>query len=251
MLVLVADIGKNNEYMSEELRKRCLGLVTCKRREKVERIRNQGDKDRSLAAGILLNVATGMYEEHMTNASLGTNLIRHPIDYFVDRYDSTYDYEIVSGTNGKPEYKKGKDIPEIYFNLSHSGEFVVCAVSHKPIGVDIEGNRKVSLKTAKRFFTAAEYKWVCGNENSNKDEQLEATLSQQKRFFRIWTMKEAYSKFTGIGIANGISQAEFIPDEEGKLKPRSIHNEQNFSGINTWEYECDGYHIAVIGSELN
>ena len=92
--------------------------------------------------------------------------------------------------NGKPVYS-GLDI---HFNLSHAGTCVVCAVSDRAVGIDIERPRKNAIKVAERFFTQEECDWI-------GDDSL--------RFARIWTLKEAYAKLTGDGIAGTVSKVEF------------------------------------------
>ncbi len=59
---------------------------------------------------------------------------------------------IVWGKNhyGKP-YLNG--YPNYYFNISHSGEFVVCAISNNPVGIDIEQIKQIEYEEiAKSFF---------------------------------------------------------------------------------------------------
>lgn len=70
----------------------------------------------------------------------------------------------------------------------------MCAVSDRPVGIDIERPRKNAIKVAERFFTQAECDWI-------GDDSL--------RFARIWTLKEAYAKLTGDGIAGTVSKVEF------------------------------------------
>ena len=67
--------------------------------------------------------------------------------------------------------------------------------------MDIEHTRKNYLKVARRFFTDNECRWTGEDEN---------------RFLRIWTLKEAYSKYTGQGIALTISDTEFRYEKNDK-----------------------------------
>ena len=87
---------------------------------------------------------------------------------------------------------------QLSFNLSHSQDLVIYAVSYlEKIGVDLEYQRKIEVESlAKRFFSLREYQYL-----KNVDEQEEL-------FFRLWTAKEAYLKATGEGIAGGLEQAE-------------------------------------------
>lgn len=53
------------------------------------------------------------------------------------------------GANGKPYFKGHADL---YFNLSHSGNFAVCIVAGMPCGIDIEGTCRLSRPLQKDFF---------------------------------------------------------------------------------------------------
>ncbi len=89
--------------------------------------------------------------------------------------------------NGKPIVSGHKNI---YFNISHSKNIVICAVSNSVIGIDIESlDRDVKFKSlTKRFFSEQEIKLV----NNSTD------------FLNIWTLKEAYLKAIGTGISGGL-----------------------------------------------
>ena len=79
------------------------------------------------------------------------------------------------------------DNPNIYFNISHSGNYIVCAISDKPVGIDIEIIKPANLKIAKRFFTTDEYEYVMENQHDY-------------RFYEIWTKKESITKMLGRGL---------------------------------------------------
>ncbi len=180
----------NISDMDEDSFNKGLKLVPEYRRKKVMRYRFKEDSRRSLAAGLLLNYATKVYSICYKEAVSDTGIIQVGITDLINKYDSTFDYEIEYVSNGKPVYRN----QDIHFSLSHSGSYVVCAVSDKNIGVDIEGIRRNAIKVAKRFFTTAECEWIG---------------SDVHRFSRIWTLKEAYAKLTGDGIAAAVSRAEF------------------------------------------
>ena len=97
---------------------------------------------------------------------------------------------------GKNEH--GKPITDgMEFNLSHSGDIAVCAVSDKPVGIDIEALREIRPDAAKRFASA---------------EELEYIGSDPRRLFEIWTLKEAYFKCVGTGIGSDIKSVTFTVD---------------------------------------
>lgn len=94
--------------------------------------------------------------------------------------------EIEIGKNGKPNVVGEKNI---HFNISHSGEYAVCAVCDTPVGVDIEKIREVDFRRiAKRYF------------RENEAEKI-ADIDD---FFSLWTKKESYLKMTGDGISGGL-----------------------------------------------
>lgn len=97
---------------------------------------------------------------------------------------------------GKNEH--GKPITDgMEFNLSHSSDIAVCAVSDKPVGIDIEALREIRPDAAKRFASA---------------EELEYIGSDPRRLFEIWTLKEAYFKCVGTGIGSDIKSVTFTVD---------------------------------------
>ncbi|MBM7624592.1 4'-phosphopantetheinyl transferase family protein [Sporohalobacter salinus] len=103
---------------------------------------------------------------------------------------------------GKPFLK---DYPEFHFNVSHSGEWVVCAVSDRKIGIDIEKIDFIDFKIAQNFFTKEEYNNLM---SKNKKDRLEY-------FYYLWTSKESYIKAVGKGLS--ISLDSFIIKENNKI----------------------------------
>lgn len=90
------------------------------------------------------------------------------------------------------------------YNLSHSGDYVLCSVSterHAKVGCDIEEVKEPNLKIAGRFFCPAEYEQIAGEE----DKAL-----QQEYFFRYWVLKESFAKATREGLALGMDTFEIM-----------------------------------------
>jgi len=97
--------------------------------------------------------------------------------------------EIETGAEGKP-FVGGSPI---HFNLSHSGDCAVVALTlDGAIGVDIEERRERGdyMELARRFFSAAE---IC-------DLALESGAERPLAFLTCWTRKEALLKATGAGL---------------------------------------------------
>ena len=132
----------------------------------------------------------------------GLILLRKKIaeTYGIENYEFTYN------ENGKPL------LPFCYFSISHSGNYVVCAVSDNPVGVDTEVIREIAFRNDYRLFTLEEIVYV--NENE-KDHNI--------RFFEVWTKKEAYIKAKGLKLVNGSGvnvlncpDAEFFTEIKGE-----------------------------------
>ena len=110
---------------------------------------------------------------------------------------------------GKPFLENHK----LEFNLSHSGNFALMAVSqvHK-VGVDVERIRS-NLEhdsIARRFFSA------------NEIAELMALPPDQKElaFFNCWTRKEAYIKAQGLGLTLPLNSFDvsLAPNEPAILR---------------------------------
>jgi len=94
------------------------------------------------------------------------------------------EYEV--GANGKPDFIDGT----VHFSLSHSGNYAVCAISDKPVGVDIEIPRSGSLRIAERFFAPDELT------------HIKNAADPDDEFCRVWTMKESYIKALGLTLSS-------------------------------------------------
>ncbi|AFA47411.1 4'-phosphopantetheinyl transferase family protein [Acetobacterium woodii] len=80
--------------------------------------------------------------------------------------------------------------PKIHFNLSHSGNYVVCGIGARPLGVDIQKMAEPNLNLAKRFFSETEVTWLFALPPEK----------QVQGFYDLWAIKEAYMKYTGKGF---------------------------------------------------
>ena len=128
------------------------------RRNKTERIKGIGAKAASLGAGMLLqkmamdltegieNTDILFLEEDELLAVLQARMLREQTPPF------SFSYEY--GEQGKPQIV---NFPK-KFNLSHSGDYVVCGVSDGEVGVDIQKWVPFKERTAERFFAKEEWK---------------------------------------------------------------------------------------------
>lgn len=128
----------------------------------------------------------------------------------------------------------------ISFNLSHSGNLVVIALSEYPVGVDVEEIKSdfSYLDIMSSYFSTAEQHFI----QEGQHPLLE--------FYILWTRKEAYLKGVGTGLTNDLhlvpSLQEFVPEAAPafRLHSQKIGSEyvfslasdpQTASGICYWE----------------
>ena len=128
--------------------------------------------------------------------------------------------ELLFNEMGKPYYQNGP-----YFNISHSGKFVVMAVSDKEIGVDIEENKEQDMSSLIKIFNEAEVK----------------LLKDHADFYYLWCAKESLIKCMGSSI-NKIKEVPSLP----------LNGLKTFKGR---DYQCQTFiyekHIVSITREGN
>ncbi|MCD7843238.1 MAG: 4'-phosphopantetheinyl transferase superfamily protein [Clostridiales bacterium] len=90
------------------------------------------------------------------------------------------------------------DAPDIGFNLSHSGQWAVCALCAAPVGVDLQEERPLRRNLLRRFAPA-------------EQALLEALpeAERQAAFYDLWCLKEAYCKCTGDGLRTPLNATTF------------------------------------------
>ncbi|CAN1333555.1 L-aminoadipate-semialdehyde dehydrogenase-phosphopantetheinyl transferase [Linum perenne] len=102
-------------------------------------------------------------------------------------------------------------LPNFNFNVSHHGDYV--AIASEPlclVGVDIVSCTKPDGETIETFIQAfrsyfSRLEWDNVNNAASPDETL-------AKFYRYWSLKEAYVKATGSGLSTGLDKVEFRHD---------------------------------------
>ncbi len=126
-----------------------LSKVNESQKEKAMKYKNEIDQIRSLASSYLVN-----------------SLSNEPL-LFNDM--------------GKPFFENGP-----YFNISHSGKYIVMAISNKEVGVDIEENVEKNMSSLIRIFNEAEAKMI----------------KEHADFYYLWCAKESLIKCIGSSISH-------------------------------------------------
>jgi 4'-phosphopantetheinyl transferase len=105
-------------------------------------------------------------------------------------------------TLGRPQVVPAS---ELRFSVSHCRPFVACAVARGfDLGIDVEdlSRPETQWRDALAFLPDAERAYIeaaTGNE-------------RRDRFFRLWTLREAFAKASGMGVAQSFEEVAFTLD---------------------------------------
>ena len=138
-------------------KKTLLESVSEVQKTKALKFKNEPDQIRSLASSYLM-----------------TKLSKEPLQF---------------NDMGKPFYQNGP-----YFNVSHSGQYIVMAVSNKEVGVDIEENNDKDMSALIRIFNEAEAKMI----------------KEHADFYYLWCAKESLIKCIGSSVSK-IKEVPALP----------------------------------------
>ncbi|MBU3102831.1 4'-phosphopantetheinyl transferase family protein [Clostridium gasigenes] len=173
---------KISDISEEKIDKVCI-LIDPKKRYKIEKLINKKDKIRTLIGEILIRTLI-IKELGITNRNI--------------TFEKT--------EFGKPYLKTHC---KFQFNISHSGDFVVCVIDDNPIGIDIEEIKEIEYKEiSKNLFTLSEFEYIVKNNSKT-------SLS---KFYDIWTLKESYIKCLGEGLVKLLKSFCINLDNDGDIK---------------------------------
>jgi 4'-phosphopantetheinyl transferase len=116
------------------------------------------------------------------------------------------------GEYGKSDLVPDQNPGDIRFNLAHSGETALYAITfNRSIGVDLEASRPIpdQDQLARRNFSPMEFSDYIGLEPTEKS----------PAFYRCWTRKEAFIKAVGKGLSFPLDQFDvsLLPDQPARL----------------------------------
>lgn len=124
------------------------------------------------------------------------------------------------------------------FNISHSGNWIVCIVDTHEVGIDIEKIEEVELSIAEDYFNKEEYHDII----TSKDPKA--------RFIDYWTLKESYIKYVGKGLSMPLNSF-CIKFEENEMITVSV-NGTLLKGLYLKQYHItEGYKMAVCYEHAN
>ena len=102
--------------------------------------------------------------------------------------------EIRITDRGKPYFPEG----DLHFSISHTKNYVFCALSDRPIGIDAEeADRSIDLRLAEKILSPSE------------KAQYDASKDKRTALLTFWVLKEAQAKSTGIGLQGYPNKTNF------------------------------------------
>lgn len=166
---------------------------------------------------LLENVSVGQKEKALRYAN-EIDQIRSLLSSYLKNQLSRE--ELLKNENGKPYFANGP-----YFNISHSGKYVLMAVSTAEIGVDIEEIKNKDMSSLVRIFNEAEAKMI----------------KEHSDFYYLWCAKESLIKCMGLSVSK-VREIPGLP----------------LNGLKTYkgkDYQCKSFiydkHIVSITREGN
>ena len=157
MTIYCLNVTKIPEVPYEELRL----MVSEERRKKADSKKNLEDKYKCLYTELFLKYV------------------------FEENGFCTENFRLHYNECGKPYFDETK-----FFNISHSGDWIVIAIGKSETGIDIEKIKDGRNKAFESVFKQVE------NDYINSFPEYE----QSKYITQIWTLKESYVKYLGKGI---------------------------------------------------
>ncbi|PGD12321.1 4'-phosphopantetheinyl transferase family protein [Bacillus toyonensis] len=186
------------KFYDESTYNSLLNLVSVEKKKKIEGFKKKEDSYRTLLGDVLVrSIICKRYKIYNQN-----------IKYDYNKY-------------GKPTWKG--DI-EFFFNISHSGNWIVCIVDNAPVGIDIEQIRPIKLKDISKVFSEKEI----------EDLNLKTLADKYNYFYDLWTLKESYIKAIGTGFGTPFNSFTIrkIEGEDITLIHDNIKNTYGFKQYN-------------------
>lgn len=110
------------------------------------------------------------------------------------------------GEHGKPFLSSR---PEIHYNISHSGKYVVCVIASQEVGVDVQiHEEKINMERILERTVPADLA-----------RQILDSPDSCKAFYTQWVLREAYVKWTGEGLSRDLRRIDL---DEGWYELLSI-----------------------------
>mgnify|MGYP004500489071 CR=1 FL=1 len=162
-----------NDYSKDDVNNFYTEIPKLKK-DRIDKYKNYESKTRLIVAEII-------FSELLAKRNISYN----SLEYYNNEYGKSY----LKNNN-------------LFFNISHSFDYVITIISNKEIGIDIEKIRKTPFNVINQFATEKEKEYI-----------LSSSKNIEERIFKIYTLKEAYFKMLGTNL-NHILEVEFIIEKD-------------------------------------
>lgn len=175
-----------SELNMSEVRDRWLSRLLADERVHYERLQTDQMRENYLAAHVLCRTTLSRYTG-----------------------SDPSDWRFGKGRNGKPTLFEPADFRSLRFNLTHTNDLVICAVTRAgDVGVDAEDtSQPVDASLVARHFLSR-----------RQQQRLGAVDSRERAasFFEQWVLKEAYVKASGEGLTNAPERLTVEQRDDGR-----------------------------------
>lgn len=164
---------------------------------KIEKDQYPGDLLPYLSAEEKAKASNFVFEKHRNQFILTRAATRRLFSNYLDLPPDQIFFK--TNQQGKPSFNLDTTLQ---FNISHTDHHILCAIAaDRELGIDIEALsfKRPVMAIAKRFFSNNEHAFLAAL----------PTEQQYHEFFKLWTLKEAYVKCTGTGIAHSWQALDF------------------------------------------
>lgn len=197
-------------------------------------------------------------KKHKVQHMLGLDLLRYGLkeQFSLDVTREWLEAHMAVGKGKKPFIR---EYPRLHFNISHCEGMAACAFSGQPVGVDIEHIRPVSdalvckalTREEKEFFdfitadsagtpdgisTGIPAESPAGSADHPDQAGRVQTMQDagQEWFFRFWTLKESYLKYTGDGLTRDLKSFSFTFKKGCSRMPWLISCSEQDTALHQW-----------------
>jgi len=133
--------------------------------------------------------------------------------------------DIIFNTYNKPYFPNGP-----FFNISHSGKYVVCCIADIPVGIDIEEFKNIQIGNFESIFTSEEWRNILHYEQKNRV------------FYEYWTKKESVVKANGRGLNNSLHTID--------VTQKMVNLDRDIWFLNTVEIDQDYYCCVALAKNI-
>ncbi len=209
---------------------------------------------RNLSTDEVARASRFHFERDRERFIVARGILRHILGCYLGENPAELRFEYTP--YGKPFFAVDAGYDTLSFNLSHSGEFALYAITrNRKVGIDIELVRDdIDIEQiSRRFFSQRELNSL---EKIHKDKQT-------VRFFQYWTRKEAFLKAMGKGVSFPLEHCDVslmtgkvlspirLPDDKPEtscwygmdLFPGSGYAAAIMAEGNDWDLSCREYSV--------